>query len=75
MAIYLNDTPPYGWSKKGTDCIIKTKNSLNKKRYTIGMNIDIYLNLNISFIKCKNHLIFLSITINDIILKWTDYIY
>ena len=43
MAIYLNDTPPYGWSKKGTDCIIKTKNSLNKKHYTIGMNIDIYI--------------------------------
>ena len=51
MAIYLNDTPPYGWSKKGTDCIIKTKKSLNKKRYTIGMNIDINSDIDFTLIE------------------------
>jgi hypothetical protein len=51
MAIYLNDTPSYGWSKKGTECIIKTKKSLNKKRYTIGMNIDINSEIDFTLIE------------------------
>ena len=51
MAIYLNDTPSYGWSIKGTDCIIKTKKSLNKKRYTIGMNIDINSDIDFTLIE------------------------
>ena len=51
MAIYLNDTPSYGWSKKGTDCIIKTKKSLNKKRYTIGMNININSDIDFTLIE------------------------
>lgn len=41
MAIYLNDKPYRGWSKKGTDCIINTKNkSIFNKRYTVGMAIN-----------------------------------
>ena len=51
MAIYLNDTPSYGWSIKGKDCIIKTKKSLNKKRYTIGMNIDINSDIDFTLIE------------------------
>lgn len=51
MAIYLNDTPSYGWSKKGNDCIIKTKKSLNKKRFTIGMNININSNIDFTLIE------------------------
>ncbi len=46
MAIYFNDTSSYGWSKKDTGCIIKTKKSLNKKCYSIGMNININININ-----------------------------
>lgn len=51
MAIYLNDTPTHGWSIKGNDCIIKTKKSLNKKRYTIGMNIDINSDIDFTLIE------------------------
>lgn len=51
MAIYLNDTPSHGWSKKGNDCIIKTKKSLNKKRYTIGMNININSDIDFTLIE------------------------
>ena len=51
MAIYLNDTPTCGWSIKGTDCIIKTKKSLIKKRYTIGMNIDINSDIDFTLIE------------------------
>ena len=51
MAIYLNDTPTRGWSIKGTDCIIKTKKSLIKKRYTIGMNIDINSDIDFTLIE------------------------
>lgn len=51
MAIYLNDTPSRGWSIKGTDCIIKTKKSLNKKRYTIGMNININSDIDFTLIE------------------------
>lgn len=40
IAIYLNDVSTREWSEKRKDCIIKTKKSLIKKRYTIGMNID-----------------------------------
>jgi len=41
MAIYLNAKPYRGWSKKGTNCIIQTKNkSITNKRYTIGMGIN-----------------------------------
>ena len=51
MAIYLNDTPKKGWSKKGTPCIVKTKKSLIKKRYTIGMGIDINSNIEFTLIE------------------------
>ena len=51
MAIYLNDTPSRGWSIKGNDCIIKTKKSLNKKCYTIGMNIDINSDIDFTLIE------------------------
>ena len=51
MAIYLNDTPTHGWSIKGTNCIIKTKKSLNKKRYTIGMNININSDIDFTLIE------------------------
>jgi len=41
MAIYIDDEPKKGWSEKGKKCIIKTKrNSIVKKRYTIGMCIN-----------------------------------
>lgn len=40
MSIYLNSKPYKGWSKKGTKCIINTKNkSIFNKRYTIGMSV------------------------------------
>ena len=26
IAVYLNEKPTHGWSKKGTECIIKSKN-------------------------------------------------
>ena len=41
MSIYLNSKPYKGWSIKGNDCFIKTKNK------TIGMSVDI--NSNIDF--------------------------
>lgn len=41
MSIYLNSKPYKGWSKKGSRCIIKTKNkSIFNKRYTVGMGIN-----------------------------------
>ena len=48
MSIYLNSTPYKGWSKKGTDCYITTKNkTIFNKRFSLGMSIDI--NSNIDF--------------------------
>ena len=42
MSIYLNQKPYKGWSKKGSNCFIKTKNkTIFNKRYSIGMSIDI----------------------------------
>jgi len=42
MSIYLNQKPYKGWSKRGTNCFIKTKNkTIFNKRYSIGMSIDI----------------------------------
>jgi transposase len=51
MAFYLNDNPTHGWSKKGIDCIIKTKKSLNKKIYTIGMNININSDIDFTLVE------------------------
>ena len=48
MSIYLNSKPYKGWSLKGKECFIKTKNkTIFNKRYSIGMSIDI--NSNIDF--------------------------
>ena len=48
MSIYLNSKPYKGWSFKGKECIIKTKNkTIFNKRYSLGMSIDI--NANIDF--------------------------
>jgi transposase len=48
MSIYLNSKPYKGWSLKGKECIIKTKNkTIINKRYSLGMSIDI--NSNIDF--------------------------
>lgn len=45
-SIYLNSTPYKGWSLKGTDCIIKTRNkTIFNKRYSLGMSIDIDSNI------------------------------
>lgn len=51
MAIYLNDTPTYGWSIKGKDCIIENKKTLIKKRFTIGMAIDKKANIDFTLIE------------------------
>lgn len=48
MSIYLNSVPYKGWSIKGKDCFIKTKNkTIFNKRFSLGMSIDI--NSNIDF--------------------------
>jgi transposase len=48
MSIYLNSKPYKGWSLKGKQCVIKTKNkTIFNKRYSLGMSIDI--NSNIDF--------------------------
>ena len=48
ISIYLNSKPYKGWSIKGKECFIKTKNkTIFNKRYTIGMSID--YNSNIDF--------------------------
>jgi len=48
MSIYLNSVPYKGWSPKGKDCFIKTKNkTIFNKRYSLGMSIDV--NSNIDF--------------------------
>lgn len=42
MSIYLNSKPERGWSLKGKECIIKTKNkTIFNKRFSLGMSIDI----------------------------------
>lgn len=41
MSVYLNSKPYRGWSEKGTNCVIKTKNkTIFNKRYTVGMGIN-----------------------------------
>ena len=48
MSIYLNSKPYKGWSKKGTDCFVETKNkTIINKRFSLGMSIDI--NSNVDF--------------------------
>lgn len=48
MSIHLNSKPYKGWSYKGKECIIKTKNkTIFNKRFSLGMSIDI--NSNIDF--------------------------
>jgi transposase len=40
MAIYINDVPRKGWSKKGTKCFIKSKNkTIRLKRVTLGLYV------------------------------------
>ncbi len=52
MSIYLNSKPYKGWSKKGTKCIINTKNkSIFNKRYTIGMSISINGFIDFTFVE------------------------
>jgi len=46
MSIYLNDKPYKGWSIKGKECFIKTKNkTIFNKRFSIGMSISIKGNI------------------------------
>lgn len=46
MSIYLNSKPYKGWSLKGSDCVIKTKNkTIKNKRFSLGMSIDIDSNI------------------------------
>ena len=41
ISAVTNETPKYGWSKKGSECILKNQNkSIYGERYTIGMAID-----------------------------------
>jgi len=41
ISAVTNETPKYGWSKKGSECILKNKNkSIYGERYTIGMAVD-----------------------------------
>jgi transposase len=48
MSIYLNSVPYKGWSIKGKNCFVKTKNkTIFNKRFSLGMSIDI--NSNIDF--------------------------
>jgi transposase len=48
MSICLNSVPYKGWSIKGKNCIIKTKNkTIFNKRFSLGMSIDV--NSNIDF--------------------------
>ena len=48
MSICLNYKPYKGWSLKGKECIVKTKNrTIFNKRFSLGMSIDI--NSNIDF--------------------------
>ena len=48
MSICLNSKPYKGWSLKGKECIVKTKNrTIFNKRFSLGMSIDI--NSNIDF--------------------------
>ena len=60
MSIYLNSKPYKGWSEKGKDCYIETKNkTIFNKRFSLGMSIDI--NSNIDFTikeKALNGIIF-----------------
>lgn len=51
MAVYLNDTPSRGWSIKGTDCIIQTKKPLRRQRFSIGMSIDYYSNIDFTLVE------------------------
>jgi len=42
MSIYLNSKPYKGWSLKGKECFIETKNkTIFNKRFSIGMSINI----------------------------------
>ena len=41
ISAVTNETPKYGWSKKGSECILKNQNkSIYGERYTICMAID-----------------------------------
>lgn len=47
MSIYLNSKPYKGWSEKGKECIIRTKNkTIVNKRFSLGMSIDYNSNIN-----------------------------
>jgi transposase len=52
MSIYLNEKPYKGWSKKGNNCFIKTKNkTIFNKRYSIGMSISISGKINFTIVE------------------------
>ena len=51
-SIYLNQKPYKGWSKKGSNCFIKTKNkTIFNKRYSIGMSIDIKCKIDFTIVE------------------------
>ena len=52
MSIYLNAKQYKGWSIKGKQCFIKTKNkTIFNKRFSIGMSIDINSNIDFTIIE------------------------
>ena len=52
MSIYLNQKPYKGWSRKGNNCFIKTKNkTIFNKRYSIGMSISINGKFNFTIVE------------------------
>ena len=52
MSIYLFSKPYKGWSTKGKECIIKTKNkSIVNKRYSLCMSIDKKANIDFTIIE------------------------
>jgi transposase len=58
MSIYLNSKPYKGWSLKGNECCIKTKNkTIFNKRFTLGLAIDINSNFNFTIVEgaLKSH--------------------
>ena len=52
MSIYLNSKPYKGWSLKGKECLIKTKNkTIFNKRFTVGLAININANFNFTIVE------------------------
>ena len=52
MSIYLNSKPYKGWSKKGHECIVKTKNkTIFNKRYSLGLSINSHGKFNFTIVE------------------------